>query len=123
MATYNAYRSAQGWIITATVNGREMYLQVVRNGEYRFCRDSLYAKTVTARTASKYLSALTGLPFLVNDRDGKMDSVVKAMMKKGWSNDESILIAERIFRQYESNVMGMSVQEMVRRQPAKAECI
>lgn len=45
------------------------------------------------------------------------------MMKKGWNNDEAILIAERIFRQYESNVMGLSILSMVKQQPTKAECI
>jgi hypothetical protein len=124
MATFNAYRSAQGWIVTGTNNGREMYLKQVRNGEYKFHRDPLYAKAVTAKTASKYLSDLLGMPFQITDRSSsKMESVIKAVMKKGWDNDEAILIAERIFRQYESNVMGLSIQTMVKRQPTKAECI
>ena len=43
------------------------------------------------------------------------------MMKKGYDNDEAILITERIFRQYENNVMGLSILSMVKRQPTKEE--
>lgn len=122
MATFNAYRSAHGWIITATVNGKTMYLQTVRNGEYKFNRSTINARPVTAKTASKYLSELLEMPFQVNERsESKMTSIIKAMQKKGWNSDEAFLIAERIFRQYESNVMGMSIQTMVKRQPTKAE--
>lgn len=122
MASYNAYKTWQGWIITASVNGRTMYLRKVYNGEYEFCRDSTYAKAVSAKTASKHLSDLTGLPFLVNDRRETMPRVIKALAKKGWNKEEAFMIADRIFLQYESNVMGMSVQMMVKRQPTKAEC-
>jgi hypothetical protein len=99
-----------------------MYLQTVRNGEYKFNRATINARPVTAKTASKYLSELLEMPFQVNERsESKMTSIIKAIMKKGWDNDEAILIAERIFRQYESNVMGLSIQTMVKRQPTKAE--
>lgn len=122
MASFNAYRSAQGWVVTATINGKTRYLQNVRNGEYIFNRDPLYARTVTANTASKYLSDLLEMPFKVNERtESKMAWIVKEMIKKGWDNDEAILIAERIFREYESNVMGLSVQTMVKRQITKTE--
>jgi hypothetical protein len=122
MAAFGAYKSAQGWIITATVNGREMYFQNVLNGEYKFTKNTLFAKPLTAKTASKHLSDLLGMPFQVNERtEAKKAAVVKAIMEKGWDNDEAILIMERIFRQYESNVMGLSIQAMVKRQPTKAE--
>ena len=121
MATFNAYKTWQGWIITASANGKKQYLQTVRNGEYRFHSDYLYAKAVSAKTASKYLTALTGLPILVNDRKEKMPKVVNELVKKGWSHDEAQFIADNIFLQYESNVMGLSVQEMVKRHPSKDE--
>lgn len=123
MASYNAYKTWQGWIITASVNGRTMYLRKVYNGEYEFCRDSTYAKAVSAKTASKYFSDLTGMPFQITERSSaKMAKIIESVMEKGWNNDEAILIAERIFRQYESNVMGLSIQAMIKRQPSKAEC-
>ena len=124
MATFNAYRSAQGWIVTATVNGKDRYLYKVRNGEYTFHRDPTYAKAVTAKTASKYMSDLLEMPFQITERsEEKMARIIREMMKKGWDKDEALLIAERIFRQYESNVMGLSVLTMVKRQPTKAECL
>jgi hypothetical protein len=124
MASFNAYKTFQGWIITATENGQTRYLQSVRNGEYRFHRNSLYARPVTEKTASKYLSDLLGMPFQITARsEDKMARIIRDMMKKGWDKDEAFLIADRIFRQYESNVMGMSILTMVKRQPSKAECI
>ena len=123
MATFNAYRSAQGWIVTATVNGREMYFKGIHNGEYQFHRDPTYARAVTAKTASKYLTDIMGTSFKVEERTpAKMASIIREMIRKGWNNDEAILIAERIFRQYESNVMGLSVDFMVKMQATKAEC-
>lgn len=119
---FNAYRSAQGWIVTATHNGETRYLQNVRNGEYKFNRNSLFARAVTRETASKYLSDLLGEPFVITPRsEGKKAWVVREIMKKGWSNDEAIMIMERIFRQYENNVMGLSILSMVKSQPTKAE--
>lgn len=123
MASFNAYKTFQGWVVTGTNEGREMYLWQVRNGEYKFHRNSLYAKAVTAKTASKYLSDLTGMPLQITERSSaKMAKIIESVMEKGWNNDEAILIAERIFRQYESNVMGLSIQAMIKRQPSKAEC-
>ena len=123
MASFNAYKTFQGWVITGTNDGRTMYLWQVRNGEYTFHRNALYAKTVTAKTASKYLSDLLEMPFQITDRSSaKMTKIIESIMEKGWDNDEAILIADRIFRQYESNVMGLSINEMVKRQPIKAEC-
>ena len=122
MATFNAYRSAQGWIITDTNNGRTGYLQKVYNGEYTFHRDPTYAKAVSTETANKYLSDLLGQPFRITARsEGKKARIVREMMKKGYDNDEAILITERIFRQYENNVMGLSILSMVKRQPTKEE--
>lgn len=121
MKSFNAYRTWQGWIITATEGNRTMYLQKVHNGEYTFCRDYTYAKAVSAKTASKHLTELTGLPILVNDRTKKLPKVSAELMKKGWSHDEAQFIADNIFRQYESNVMGLSVQAMVKRHPTKSE--
>ena len=121
--TFNAYRSSQGWIITASANGQTRYLQKISKGEYIFHRDPTYAKAVTDSTASKYLTDLTGSPFQITARsEGKKARIIREMMKKGWSNDEAILIAERIFRQYESNVMGLSIDSMVKMQATKAEC-
>lgn len=122
MAAFNAYKSAQGWIITATVNGKTRYLQKVRNGEYTFHRDPTYAKCVSDSTASKYLSDLLEMPFQITARsEGKMARIIREMMKKGWSKDEAFLIADRIFRQYENNVMGLSILSMVKQQPSKSE--
>ena len=123
MASFNAYKTFQGWIITATVNGKDMYLQKIRNGEYIFHRDPTYAKCVSDKTASKYLSDLLDMPFQITARsEAKMARVIREMMKKGWDKDEAFLIADRIFRQYESNVMGLSILTMVKRQPSKSEC-
>lgn len=122
MATFSAYRNSQGWVITATVNGREMYYKGVHNGEYQFHRDPLYARAMTAKTASKYLSDITGTTWKIEERSSsRMASIVREMLKKGWDNDEAVLIAERIFRQYESNVAGLSIDSMVRMQCSKAD--
>ena len=124
MAAFNAYKTAQGWIITATVNGKDRYLQKISKGEYIFHRDPTYAKCVSDSTASKYLTDLLGIPFQITVRsEGKMNRIIREMMKKGWDKDEAFLIADRIFRQYESNVMGLSVLAMVKQQPTKSECI
>ena len=123
MATFNAYKTFQGWIVTATVDGKTRYLQKVYNGEYTFHRDPTYAKCISDSTASKYLSDLLDMPFRITPRsETKMSWIIREMMKKGWDKDEAFLIADRIFRQYESNVMGLSVLTMVKRQPSKAEC-
>ena len=122
MAAFSANMTVNGWVITGLKDGKTWYLQSIYNGEYKFTRNSLFAKTMTTRTAEKHLSDLLERPFKITERTpARTKEMVSALMGKGWSRDDAVSIANRIYRQYQSNVVGLSINQMLKMQCTRAE--
>lgn len=122
MAGFSAHMTCNGWVITGMKDGKDWYLQSIYDGEYKFTRNSLFAKTMTTKTAEKHLSILLEMPFKITERTAaRTKEMVTALMGKGWSRDEAVSITNRIYRQYQSNVVGLSINAMVKMQCTKEE--